>query len=168
MITDKIYNDWKDAKKVVQQWKSAGHKVVFTNGCFDLLHLGHVLYLEEAKSKGNKLIVAANSDNSVQQLKGKHRPIKDQKNRMHILAALDSVDMVLVFDESTPYDLIKMLVPDVIVKGGDWKPDQIVGADIVMSHGGEVFSLQFVEGYSTTALEKKIIEEYVNRKANND
>ena len=163
MITDKIYHEWKDALKVVQQWKSAGHRVVFTNGCFDLLHLGHVLYLEEAKAKGNKLIVAANSDKSVRQLKGLHRPIKDQKNRTHILAALESVDMVLVFDENTPYELIKILIPDVIVKGGDWKPDQIVGADIVLANGGEVCSLQFVEGYSTTALEQKIIDAHSNR-----
>lgn len=163
MIRDKIFENWDEALLLVRQWKAAGHKIVFTNGCFDLLHLGHVLYLEEAKSKGDKLIVAANSDASVQELKGIHRPIKDQKNRIHILAALESVDMVLVFNENTPLELIKMLIPDVIVKGGDWKPDQIVGADVVLEHGGDVLSLQFVDNYSTTALEQKIIDAYLNR-----
>lgn len=162
MIKDKVFDRLSEALIIVNRWKSEGQKIVFTNGCFDLIHLGHVLYLEEAKSKGDRLIVAVNSDASVQQLKGKHRPIKDENSRMHILAALESVDMVLVFGEKTPYELIKMILPNVIVKGGDWKIDQIVGSDIVLSHGGEVFSLQFAEGYSTTALEQKIITSHLS------
>lgn len=162
MIKDKVFDRLSEALTTVNRWKSEGQKIVFTNGCFDLIHLGHVLYLEEAKSKGDRLVVGVNSDASVQKLKGKHRPIKDDVSRMHILAALESVDMVLVFGENTPYELIKMLLPNVIVKGGDWKTDQIVGSDIVLSHGGEVLSLQFAEGYSTTALEQKIITSHLS------
>lgn len=162
MIKDKVFDQLSEALIMVNRWKSEGQKIVFTNGCFDLIHLGHVLYLEEAKSKGDRLIVGVNSDASVQKLKGKHRPIKDEISRMHILAALESVDMVLVFEENTPYELIKMILPNVIVKGGDWKTDQIVGSDIVLSHGGEVLSLQFAEGYSTTALEQKIITSHLS------
>lgn len=162
MIKDKVFDRLSEALITVNRWKSEDQKIVFTNGCFDLIHLGHVLYLEEAKSKGDRLIVGVNSDTSVQQLKGKHRPIKDEISRMHILAALESVDMVLIFEEKTPYELIKMILPNVIVKGGDWKSDQIVGSDIVLSHGGTVFSLQFAEGYSTTALEQKIITSHLS------
>jgi rfaE bifunctional protein nucleotidyltransferase chain/domain len=157
-IKDKVYADLDKALNQVNTWKNEGNKIVFTNGCFDLIHIGHVLYLEEAKNLGDKLIVAANSDNSVRQLKGAHRPIKDEYNRTHILAALASVDMVLVFDEADPMTLIQKLIPHVLVKGGDWNIDQIVGSDIVLAHGGSVKSLQFVDGYSTTALEKKIKE----------
>lgn len=160
MIKDKIYDRWDDALLIINKWKAEGKKLVFTNGCFDLIHLGHVVYLEEAKSKGDKLIVGVNSDSSVQKLKGSHRPIKDEINRVHILAAMESVDMVLIFDENTPLELIQMILPDVIVKGGDWKPDQIVGSDIVLANGGEVLSLLFVEGYSTTTLEQKIIHSH--------
>jgi rfaE bifunctional protein nucleotidyltransferase chain/domain len=160
MIEDKIFLDIDKAVAQIKRWKEASQKIVFTNGCFDLLHVGHVMYLQQAKSLGDKLIVAVNSDASVSKLKGPHRPIKDEYNRMSIMAALQSVDMVLVFDENTPYDLIKMIVPDILAKGGDWSPDQIVGSDIVLSHGGEVKSLQFLEGYSTTALEKKILDSY--------
>ncbi|MBK8625089.1 MAG: D-glycero-beta-D-manno-heptose 1-phosphate adenylyltransferase [Saprospiraceae bacterium] len=157
-IKDKVYADLDKALNQVNTWKNEGNKIVFTNGCFDLIHIGHVLYLEEAKNLGDKLIVAANSDNSVRQLKGAHRPIKDEYNRTHILAALASVDMVLVFDEADPMTLIQKLIPHVLVKGGDWNIDQIVGSDVVLAHGGSVKSLQFVDGYSTTALEKKIKE----------
>lgn len=157
-IKDKVYADLDKALNQVNTWKNEGNKIVFTNGCFDLIHIGHVLYLEEAKNLGDKLIVAANSDNSVRQLKGAHRPIKDEYNRTHILAALASVDMVLVFDEADPLTLIQKLIPHVLVKGGDWNIDQIVGSDVVLAHGGSVKSLQFVDGYSTTALEKKIKE----------
>ncbi len=157
-IKDKVYADLDKALTQVNTWKNEGNKIVFTNGCFDLIHIGHVLYLEEAKNLGDKLIVAANSDNSVRQLKGAHRPIKDEYNRTHILAALASVDMVLVFDEADPMTLIQKLIPHVLVKGGDWNIDQIVGSDVVLAHGGSVKSLQFVDGYSTTALEKKIKE----------
>lgn len=158
MIRDKVFLENDKALQWISDWKQAGLKIVFTNGCFDLLHVGHVMYLEEAKSLGDKLIVAVNSDASVSKLKGPHRPIKDEYNRMSILAALQSVDMVLVFDDETPYKLIQLIQPDILVKGGDWSPDQIVGSDIVIAKGGSVHSLQFLEGYSTTALEQKILE----------
>lgn len=164
MIKDKIFDKWNDALLIIKAWKAEGNKIVFTNGCFDLIHMGHVLYLEEAKRKGDKLIVGVNSDSSVKKLKGIHRPIKDQINRVHILAALESVDMVLIFEENTPLELIQTILPDAIVKGGDWKPSQIVGSDIVLANGGEVLSLQFVEGYSTTALEQKIIHSHEQNK----
>jgi D-glycero-beta-D-manno-heptose 1-phosphate adenylyltransferase len=157
-IKHKVFLALDEASAQVAQWKKEGKKIVFTNGCFDLLHIGHVLYLEEAKSLGDILIVAANSDASVRKLKGPHRPIKDEYNRTHILAALESVDMVLLFEEEDPYKLIQKIVPHILVKGGDWSPEQIIGSDIVLSNGGEVRSLQFVDGYSTTALEKKIRE----------
>ena len=156
-IAEKVFGNHDCAVAQVKAWKDAGKKIVFTNGCFDLIHIGHVLYLEEAKSLGDILIVAANSDASVSKLKGPHRPIKDEYNRTHILAALASVDMVLVFEEKDPYNIIKQIKPDVLVKGGDWTTEQIIGSDIVLSYGGQVQSLQFVPGYSTTALEQKII-----------
>ena len=156
-IAEKVFGNHDCAVAQVNAWKDVGKKIVFTNGCFDLIHIGHVLYLEEAKSLGDILIVAANSDASVSKLKGPHRPIKDEYNRTHILAALASVDMVLVLDENDPYNIIKQIKPDVLVKGGDWTTEQIIGSDIVLSYGGQVKSLQFVPGYSTTALEQKII-----------
>jgi rfaE bifunctional protein nucleotidyltransferase chain/domain len=155
-IQEKVFTHISDAMPLVRRWKAEGKKLVFTNGCFDLLHIGHVLYLEDARKLGDKLIVGVNSDASVSRLKGPHRPIKDEYNRMHILAALASVDMVIRFDAETPLELIREIVPQVLVKGGDWKPEQIVGSDIVLAAGGEVRSLRFVEGYSTTALEEKI------------
>lgn len=121
-----------------------------------MIHKGHILYLEEASQLGDKLVVAINTDQSVSKLKGKHRPIKDEDNRSLIMAAFEFVDLVVIFHEETPLELIQMLTPDVLVKGGDWTLDQIVGSDHVLSHGGEVRSLQFVDGYSTTALEEKI------------
>ncbi len=156
MIKDKLYTDWSKAHEKVKQWRDEGDTIVFTNGCFDLLHIGHVLYLEEAKTLGNRLIIAVNSDESTRRLKGPNRPIKDEYNRTHILAALESTDMVLTFDQDTPFEIIQLLLPDVLVKGGDWKSDQIVGSDIVIKNGGTVRSLKFVDGYSTTALEQKI------------
>ncbi|MFZ1748907.1 MAG: D-glycero-beta-D-manno-heptose 1-phosphate adenylyltransferase [Saprospiraceae bacterium] len=159
MIQDKVYIALTDALPLVKQWKEAGHQIVFTNGCYDLIHIGHVLYLEEARSLGDKLIVGVNSDASVRRLKGKSRPIKDEYNRLHIMAALESVDMVILFNEDTPIMMIKAIMPDVLVKGGDWQPDQIVGSDVVLAIGGQVKSLTFVEGYSTTALEQKIKNE---------
>lgn len=141
---------------IVEQWKSAGDDIVFTNGCFDLIHYGHLHYLMEAKALGEKLIVALNSDASVSRLKGDHRPIKDEKNRLLLMASLAFVDAVVLFEEDTPYDVIQTIRPDILVKGGDWQPEQIVGSDIVLSDGGQVWSLAFMEGYSTTKLEEKI------------
>lgn len=127
-------------------------KIVFTNGCFDLLHVGHVRYLQEAKAQGDILVVGANSDASVKKLKGPTRPVQIENDRAEILAALSSVDYVVIFDDETPENLIHAVKPNVLVKGGDWKPETIVGGPFVMSYGGEVKSLQFVEGKSTTSL----------------
>lgn len=129
-------------------------KIVFTNGCFDLLHVGHVRYLKEAKENGDILFVGINSDNSVKRLKGPTRPVQSESDRAEILDQLKSVDYVCIFDEETPMELIKLVEPEVLVKGGDWKINQIVGADFVLAKGGQVKSLSFVDGKSTT----KIIE----------
>lgn len=154
-IKSKIHT-WDSLQIKVKQWQSEGKKVVFTNGCFDLLHYGHIHYLAEAKDLGNKLIVAMNSAASVKRLKGEHRPINDEITRQYLLASLEFIDAVTSFEEDTPLDLIKTLLPDILVKGGDWQPHQIVGSDIVLSHGGQVLSLPYIEGYSTTNLESKI------------
>ena len=131
-------------------------KIVFTNGCFDILHAGHVSYLNEAKDQGDILIVGLNSDASVKRLKGSERPINNEKNRKFVLENLKSIDMVVIFEEDTPLNLIKSIMPNVLVKGGDWKPEQIVGSDIVLQDGGEVKSLSFVEGESTTNIINKV------------
>jgi len=140
----------------VQAWRDAGKTITFTNGCFDLLHYGHIHYLAQAADFADCLVVGVNSDMSVGRLKGQHRPIKDEKNRTHILAALACVNAVILFEEDTPYHLIELIQPDFLVKGGDWQPEQIVGSDIVLARGGKVLSLPFIEGYSTTNLEQKI------------
>jgi D-glycero-beta-D-manno-heptose 1-phosphate adenylyltransferase len=140
----------------VKDWQAEGKRVVFTNGCFDLLHYGHLHYLADARDLGDKLIVGLNSADSVRRLKGPHRPINDELTRQHLLAALEVVDAVVVFESDTPLDLIECVAPDILVKGGDWRPDQIVGSDFVLKNGGKVLSLPFVEGYSTTNLETKI------------
>ena len=154
-IQEKILN-LSELKHLSASWRQTAKKVVFTNGCFDLLHYGHIHYLSEAADLGNYLVIGLNSDASVQRLKGKNRPIKDEKNRAHILAALSFVDAVIIFEEDTPYKLIQQVQPDVLVKGGDWQPEDIVGADIVAAKGGIVKSLPFIKGYSTTSLEEKI------------
>ena len=125
-------------------------KVVFTNGCFDLLHAGHVAYLQEAKEQGELLVLGLNSDSSVRGLKGPTRPIQKEDDRAFILAGLGCIDYVCLFSDETPIDLIKAVKPNVLVKGGDWKPEQIVGSDFVLERGGEVKSLKFVEGRYTT------------------
>ncbi|PIP91545.1 MAG: D-glycero-beta-D-manno-heptose 1-phosphate adenylyltransferase [Bdellovibrionales bacterium CG12_big_fil_rev_8_21_14_0_65_38_15] len=131
-------------------------KIVFTNGCFDILHPGHVAYLNEAKSLGDKLVVGLNSDASVKRLKGEDRPVNNESDRMFMLLNLKSVDHVIIFNEDTPFELIQELKPDVLVKGGDWKPEQIVGSDIVLANGGEVKSLKFIDGHSTSTLISKV------------
>jgi rfaE bifunctional protein nucleotidyltransferase chain/domain len=138
-------------------WRMKQEKIVFTNGCFDLLHYGHIDYLSKAADLGNKLIIGLNSDDSIHRLKGKHRPIKDQKSREIILAALHFVDIVIVFNQDTPLKLIQSIQPNFLVKGGDWKPEQIVGSEDVIKNGGKVMSIPFVNGYSTTNLERKIL-----------
>lgn len=135
--------------------RAAGKKIVFTNGCFDLLHVGHVRYLQEAQKLGDLLVVGVNSDASVKRLKGPTRPVQIEADRAEILAALNAVDFTVIFTEDTPENLIHKVRPDILVKGGDWKIDSIVGAPFVMSYGGQVMSLQFVDGKSTTKLIEK-------------
>jgi rfaE bifunctional protein nucleotidyltransferase chain/domain len=138
--------------------RAAGHgEVVFTNGCFDILHPGHVDYLERARDLGSCLVVGLNSDASVRRLKGPARPVNDQNSRSLVLAGLACVDYVVVFDEDTPYELIKKIRPKVLVKGGDWSVDRIVGSDIVEDGGGKVYSVPLLAGYSTTAVVNRII-----------
>ena len=132
-------------------------KVVFTNGCFDILHVGHLRYLQDARALGDFLIVGLNSDASVKRLKGSQRPIQNEKDRAEILLGLSCVDAVVIFDEDTPLELIQKVRPEVLVKGGDWKVDQIVGSDFVLSQGGEVHSLPFHQGRSTTSIVEKIL-----------
>lgn len=151
--------DWTAAQAIVNQWRAAGEKIVFTNGCFDLLHYGHIHYLAQASELGDRLVIGLNSQESVQRLKGAHRPIKDELSRQYQLAAMGFVGLVVGFSEATPLELIQLLAPDVLVKGGDWQPEQIVGSDFVLARGGKVQSLPFIEGYSTTAIERKIREE---------
>ena len=157
-INDKILDA--DSLKIrIANWRSQGYSIVFTNGCFDLLHMGHVSYLATAAELGDKLIIGLNSDESIKRLKGADRPIKDLQNRQFILASLTSVDAVIAFEEDTPIKLIEKVLPDFLVKGGDWQPDQIVGADLVLQNGGEVQSLPFIEGHSTTSLVQKIVDQ---------
>lgn len=147
---------WEAIQQTVAAWKAVGKVIVFTNGCFDLLHYGHLHYLSAARALGDRLIVGLNSAASVKRLKGEHRPINDELTRQHLLAALVMVDAVVVFEEDTPLALIELIVPDILVKGGDWQPDQIVGASLVLDAGGQVHSLPYIEGYSTTAIEARI------------
>lgn len=137
-----------------------GAKIVFTNGCFDVLHVGHVRYLEEAKKFGDILVVALNSDDSVKRLKGDKRPINRLLDRMEMVNALKSVDYVTFFEEDTPYEAIRHIRPHVLVKGGDWAVEAIVGADIVLENGGEVRSLNFEDGYATSNIVEEIIKRY--------
>jgi rfaE bifunctional protein nucleotidyltransferase chain/domain len=145
-----------DLAKLIAKHKQAEKKIVFTNGCFDILHRGHVNYLQTAKQKGDILVVAINSDASIRELKGKSRPINSQLDRAEVIAALESVDYVTVFTEQTPLEVIKKIKPDVLVKGGDWKAKDIVGADVLKQYGGKVCRIKFVNGYSTTKTIEKI------------
>lgn len=147
--------DNKNLAETIAKYRAQNKKIVFTNGCFDLLHIGHVKYLEQARTLGDLLIVGINTDASVRVLKGPTRPIQNENDRAEILAALKSVDHTVLFADETPLELIKKIKPDVLVKGGDWKPEQIVGSEFVMSYGGQVKSLQFVYGRSTTSIIEK-------------
>jgi rfaE bifunctional protein nucleotidyltransferase chain/domain len=138
--------------------ENKGKRIVFTNGCFDILHRGHVTYLAEAKKLGDLLVIGLNSDESVKRLKGPQRPINNENDRQYVLSQLKSVDFVEIFNEDTPLNLILKVLPNILVKGGDWKIDQIVGAREVIANGGDVFSLNFVDGYSTTSIIHKIQE----------
>lgn len=141
-----------EISSALKSLKSSGKKIVFTNGCFDLLHVGHVRYLQEARAQGDVLVVGVNSDASTKRLKGPTRPVQNESDRAEILAALGCIDFSVIFTEDTPQNLIEQVRPDVLVKGGDWAVDQIVGAPFVQSYGGEVRSLHFVDGKSTTKI----------------
>ena len=145
-------------KSQLTEWSTNNQKIVFTNGCFDLLHLGHVDYLAKAKDLGHKLIIGLNTDASVSRIKGPSRPVKDQNSRATILAAMQFVDAVIFFDEETPINLITWVQPDVLVKGGDYTLEGIVGHEMVLAKGGEVKTIPFVEGYSSSKLIAKIIQ----------
>lgn len=147
-------------EKLKERLKVIEGKIVFTNGCFDILHIGHLRYLEEAKKLGDILVVGVNSDESVKRLKGEKRPINKLSERMEMLAGLKPVDYVTYFEEDTPYNLIKLLMPDILVKGGDWKVDAIVGSDIVLNNKGEVLSLNFEENFATTNIIEEVIRKY--------
>ena len=149
-----------DLRRIVQDLKAKGKRIIFTNGCFDLLHIGHIRYLEEAKSLGDILVVGVNSDASVQGLKGPNRPILTEEERAEILSGLGCVDYVTIFDEPTPFDLISLLLPHVLVKGGDWTKEETVGWETVERTGGEVVILSFVEGASTSHLIEMILKRF--------
>lgn len=151
----KIY-DLGDARAAVEAWQAQGERVVFTNGCFDILHYGHLHYLSQARELGDRLLIGLNSDASVKRLKGSHRPIHDLHTRKMMLASLLFVDAVVVFEEDTPAILIDTILPDILVKGGDYEVKSIVGYDTVTHNGGKVLTLPFIEGYSTTSIEQKI------------
>lgn len=152
MIKNKIYSTSHLSLLISQLtiWRNQGLRIVFTNGCFDLLHRGHVEYLAKASDKGDVLVVGLNTDASVRRIKGDSRPVNDENARAIVLASLACVDAVVLFGEDTPYELIKVVRPDVLVKGADYKPKEIVGYDIVTSYGGKVETVELVEGYSTT------------------
>ncbi len=155
ILLDKIYESDSLLTRV-KQWKDEGKKIVFTNGCFDILHRGHIDYLNKASDLGDTFIVALNTDTSVRKLKGHHRPIQDEQSRLHIMASLECVTAVFLFDEETPREALLKILPHILVKGGDYTIDKIVGADIVIGNGGEVKIIPFLKGYSTSAIENKI------------
>ena len=145
-------------KRQLAVWSFKNKKIVFTNGCFDILHLGHIDYLSKAKDFGDVLVIGLNTDNSVSRIKDEHRPVTDENARAMILASLHFVDAIVLFDEDTPYNLIKQVQPDILVKGSDYKTGDIVGADIVKANGGEIITIEFLDGYSTTSIINKLKE----------
>lgn len=148
-----------DLLRLTHIWHFNSDKVVFTNGCFDIIHRGHIEYLAQAASLGNRLIIGVNTDKSVSTLKGPNRPVNDELTRAEVLAAFGFVDAVILFDEETPINLITAVKPDVLVKGGDYNPDTIVGADVVKANGGRVEVIPFVNGFSTSSIINKILSQ---------
>lgn len=142
---------WDELSESVERLRTQGKKIVFTNGCFDIIHVGHIRYLKEAKRLGDILIVGLNSDSSVSYIKA-GRPVNPQNDRAEVLTSLDMIDYVTIFDESTPYELIKLIKPDILVKGGDWKEEEIIGSDIAK----ETYSLPYIKGFSTTEIIQRI------------
>ncbi len=150
--------DWKTLSQKLEIARNEDKKIVFTNGCFDLIHLGHVDYLSKARDLGNLLVVGVNTDASVRRLKGEKRPLQDENARTIVLASMIFVDYVVLFDEDTPLNLIKLVQPDILVKGADYKPQDIVGYDVVMQKNGQVQTIEFLKGYSTTNIINKILQ----------
>ena len=147
-------------KRKIRRLKQDGKRIVFTNGCFDILHYGHVKYLQDARSKGDCLVVAVNSDSSIKKIKAKNRPVIAQGDRLKTVAALASVDFVVLFNQDNPLRLIKALKPDILIKGADWSKQKIIGADFVESYGGKVLTVKLVKGRSTSALIEKIVRNF--------
>jgi D-beta-D-heptose 7-phosphate kinase/D-beta-D-heptose 1-phosphate adenosyltransferase len=152
-----------DLQRIIGDLKTKGKRIVFTNGCFDLLHIGHIRYLEEARSLGDILVVGVNSNRSVRNLKGPQRPILSEEERAEILSGLECVNYIIIFDEPTPIELISFLQPHILVKGGDWTKESTVGKEVVERSGGEVVILPFVEGSSTSNLIETILRKYEKR-----
>ena len=159
--TDKIFS-LPQLQELVSTWRSQGQKIVFTNGCFDLLHLGHVDYLEKARQLGDKLVLGLNTDASISRIKGPSRPLQDEVSRARIMASLLFVDAVVLFDQNTPLELIEAVQPDILVKGDDYTVENIVGHEVVLARGGEVKTVPLVKGYSTTNIVKRIEEQLNN------
>ena len=145
-----------DAIQLVKRWQDEGNKIVFTNGCFDIVHLGHIDYLEKARNLGHKLVVGVNTDSSVSRLKGPSRPVVNQYARARMIVAFEFVDAAILFDEPTPKELIEAICPNILVKGDDYSFENIIGADFVVSNGGEVKTIPLVKGYSTSSIIEKI------------
>lgn len=158
VLLKKIPNP-EELDRLLAYWQFKDQKIVFTNGCFDIIHRGHVDYLAKAADLGDVLIIGLNTDASTRRLKGPSRPINDENARAQILASMSFVTAVVMFDEDTPYELIKKVQPDILVKGADYKPEDIVGYDIVMAKGGRVETLEYLPGYSTSLIEKKILND---------
>ena len=147
-------------KLKIRRLKQLGKRIVFTNGCFDILHYGHVKYLQDARNYGDYLVVAVNSDSSIKKIKAKNRPVIGQSDRLKTVAALSSVDFVILFNQDNPLHLIKALKPDILIKGADWSKQKIIGADFVGSYGGKVLTVNLVKGRSTSAIIEKIVRDF--------
>lgn len=155
-IGNKIIRKKEELECTLSQWRFKSEKIVFTNGCFDILHRGHVEYLTKAAALGSKLVIGLNTDASVKRLKGESRPINDQEARAIILSSLIFTDRIIFFEEDTPLELIRYIQPDILVKGSDYKPEDIVGYDIVKAKGGEVITIDLTEGFSTTSILERV------------
>lgn len=155
-IENKIIRKKEELECTLSQWRFKSEKIVFTNGCFDILHRGHVEYLTKAAALGSKLVIGLNTDASVKRLKGESRPINDQEARAIILSSLIFTDRIIFFEEDTPLELIRYIQPDILVKGSDYKPEDIVGYDIVKAKGGKVITIDLTEGFSTTAILERV------------
>ncbi len=149
--------NWNEISLIAKELRKSDKKIVLTNGCFDILHAGHIQYLKEAKNLGNILIIGLNSDKSTKLIKGKNRPINTELDRATVLTALEFVDYVVIFEEDNPFNLINLIKPDILVKGGDWKENEIIGSDIVKEKGGKIISLSYKQGISTTNILNKIL-----------